>query len=135
MQKIAAAHPETRAECLGHLISVLEKYQENDEGLNGFIIADLVDLQDTEHLDLIEKAFAEDRVDEMIMGDFEDVQIELGLREERSQPRTPLFPPFGRAISQEPRFPAEAKPLKEKKKEKDKRKQEKKSRKKNRKRK
>jgi hypothetical protein len=135
LQKIAQAHPEARSQCINHLISVLEKYQENDEGLNGFIIADLVDLKDTEHLNLIERAFAEDRVDEMILGDFEDVEIELGLREKRSHPRTPFLPPFGRTISQEPMFFAVEKSPKEKRKEKDKRKQEKKSRKKNRKRK
>jgi hypothetical protein len=134
LQKIATAHPETRAACIGQLVAVLEKHQENDKGLNGFIIADLVDLKDTEHLDLIEKAFAAGHVDEMIQGDFEDVEIELGLREERSHPRTPFFP-FGPPPDLESKFSAEAKPQKEKKKEKDKRKQEKKSRKKNRKRK
>jgi hypothetical protein len=132
LRGIALAHPETRAVCIGPLVAVLEKYSGNDEGLNGLLIYELVQLKASEHIDLIEKAFAEERVDEMIMGDFEDVQIELGLLEKRTHPH-PHLPLLEHALHRESMFSAEEKSQKEKKKEKDKRKQEKKSRKKNRK--
>jgi HEAT repeat protein len=134
LRAIGETYPETRDECARLLASALENYQENDEGFNGFIIYDLVRLKAVEHIDLIEEAFEAESVDEMIMGDFEDVQVELGLIEKR---RTkPARLPFLDRLSR----PAEmvepaSTPRQDKKKEKNKRKQEKNSRKKNRKRK
>jgi Protein of unknown function (DUF1186) len=134
LHAIGKAHPETRDQCVSILSSVLENYKENDEGLNGFIIYDLVRLKAIEHIELIEKAFKSGNVDEMIMGDFEDVQIELGLIEKRiTKPARLSF--FEKLSSQDELFESENKPNRDKKKEKNKRKQEKKSRKKNRKRK
>lgn len=134
LHAIGKAHPETRDDCAKILASVLENYKKNDEGLNGFIIYDLVGLKAVEHIDLIEKAFKSESVDEMIMGDFEDVQVELGLIEERIT--KPVRLPFFERLSQrEGIFEPERKVSNAKKKEKNKRKQEKKSRKKNRKRK
>lgn len=134
LHAIGKAHPETRDQCVRILSSVLENYAENDEGLNGFVIYDLVRLKAIEHIDLIEKAFKSENVDEMIMGDFEDVQIELGLIEKRiTKPARLSF--FERLSPQDELFEPEIKPNRDNKKEKNKRKQEKKSRKKNRKRK
>jgi hypothetical protein len=44
----------------------------------------------------MQRAFAADRVDLSILGDWEDVQVELGLKATRETPRTyrPLFPLF-----------------------------------------
>ena len=132
LHAIAKAHPETREECVQILASVLESYEENDEGLNGFIIYDLVRLRAVEQIDLIEKAFESESVDEMIMGDFEDVQVELGLIEKRITKRVPFFE---RLSARDEIFESDSKASQAKRKEKNKRKQEKKSRKKNRKRK
>jgi HEAT repeat protein len=129
---IGKARPETRDACVKYLVSALEKYEENDEGLNGFLIYDLVQLKAVEHVDLIGDAFAAEAVDEFIMGDFEDVQVELGLLKERTTARRPLLPNF---LPDTDGFPRTSKPKKLEKKTKSKRKQEKKSRKKNRKRK
>jgi hypothetical protein len=41
-------------------------------------------LKALEHLGLIEQAFQADKVDEIIMGDFEDVQVDPGLLKKRS---------------------------------------------------
>jgi len=134
LHAIGKAYPEARDESARILASVLENFKENDEGLNGFIIYDLVELKAVEYLDLIERAYKSESVDEMIMGDFEDVQIRLGLIEKRMTTRSPS--PFFRSLSEpEKMFESEKKPSSAKKKEKNKRKQEKKSRKKNRKRK
>jgi hypothetical protein len=134
LRNMAIAHPETREECLNHLAGVLEKYAGNDEGLNGFLIYDLVQLKAVEKIDLIEKAFASKNVDEFIMGDFEDVQIELGLIEKRTKlrPRPDWFDDSSR---EKEMFQPERNVKKTEKKDKNKRKQEKKSRQKNRKRK
>lgn len=134
LHAIGKIHLETRDECKKILASVLENYKENDEGLNGFIIYDLARLGAVEHIDLIEKAFKSGSVDEMIMGDFEDVQVELGLLEERIT--KPARLPFFEMLSgQDDLFEPEKKADRDRKKEKNKRKQEKRSRKKNRKRK
>jgi HEAT repeat protein len=89
LKEMAEAYPETRDECVAGLAAALQLYEHNDETLNAFIIYDLVDLKAVEHLGLIEEAFTNDRVDQLVMGDFEDVQIELGLLIERTTPRPP----------------------------------------------
>ena len=134
LRSMGETHPETSDECVSGIVSVLEKYEENDEGLNGFLIYELVKLKAVEHIGVIEKAFASDHVDEFIMGDFEDVQIELGLIDERTTPR-PRMSFLDRMPIEEDLFVPERKAPKAEKKEKNKRKQEKKSRKKNRRRK
>lgn len=57
------------------------------------MISYLVDLKALEALPLIEQVFASGNVDLFVCGDFEDVQIELGLLEERLTP-PPDFRPF-----------------------------------------
>lgn len=130
LQKLALEYPDTRSACLNYIVSALENYKEQDEGLNAFLIVVLVELKATEHIALIEQAFGDGCVDEIVMGGFEDVQVALGLLEERARPRyTSHFYP---RVEGEQLVPAFKKPKSEEK-EKKKRKQEKKSRKKNRK--
>jgi hypothetical protein len=47
--------------------------------VNSFLVLGLVELQATEAAPLMERAFRARKVDPMIMGDWEDVQVELGL--------------------------------------------------------
>ena len=49
----------------------------------------LVDLRAREHLPIIRSAYSDQSVDTAIMGDLEDVEIELGVRERRTAERTP----------------------------------------------
>lgn len=133
LEKMAEAHPETKEECVTAIVSALQKYKDNDESLNGSMISDLMEMNAArEHLGLIEEAFKAHCVDEFVNGDFEDIQIELGLIEKRSKPRprSMWFDESNRVFtdSNMPNL------KKSDKKEKNKRKQEKKSRKKNRKR-
>lgn len=79
--------PETRPESIALLRRTLERYEDNDPILNADIILALSRLHATETLPLIEKAFAADRVDEMVNGDWEDLQIQFGLKSARSKPR------------------------------------------------
>ena len=88
LEKMAEAHPETKEECVTAIVSALQSYKDNDESLNGSLISDLMEMNIArEHIGLIEKAFKADRVDEFIDGDFEDIQVRLGLIEKRAKPR------------------------------------------------
>jgi hypothetical protein len=86
---IGLTHPAERNRCIQAIAAVLEKYEDNDESLNGFLIGDLVDMKAVDQIDLIKRAFEADAVDEMINGDVEDVQIELGLLDKRLTPARP----------------------------------------------
>ena len=135
LRRIAEVHPQARTECVALLTRQLEEGAEADPTLNGFLLASLLDLKAVESLPVIERAFAADWVDESIAGDWEDVQIEFGLKEKRETPRrplgdSPLPPERGFDISN-----VIAHQHKAKDKARAKRKQEKKSRRKNRKRK
>jgi hypothetical protein len=88
LQSVAEHDPTVRDEVVAILKQQLEQFDVQDEGLNGFLISDLVDLKATEALPAIEQAFAAGAVDEMIMGDWEDVQIAFGLKTERETPRS-----------------------------------------------
>jgi Protein of unknown function (DUF1186) len=92
--RIAQEHPDFRAECIAAITATLEYFENNDEGLNAFLISDLVDLKAVEALPVIERAFAADAVDLMVQGDWEDVQIEMGVKDHRDTERKPLFPQF-----------------------------------------
>jgi len=128
--EIGQTYPETRTEIIQALSKKLEHYAENDPEMNGFIISDLAHLKAAEAGPLVERVFASGYVDEMIMGDWEDFQVAVGLLAKRTTPKEKndfsfspsrgLFEPGGSV-------------RKEDKKTKAKRKQEKQSRKKNRK--
>ncbi|MCL4531315.1 MAG: DUF1186 family protein [Chloroflexi bacterium] len=131
LEKMAEAHPEVREACAEAIVHALRMYKANNEALNGCMISDLEEMGAAlEHLDLIEEAFKSGNVDEEVDGDFEDLQIRLGLKHERSKPRqhSSLFDespmPFNNNLPDIKKLA---------KKEKNKRKQEKKSRKRNRK--
>lgn len=129
LKKIAEEYPESREDCVAALVKALELFERNDETINAFIIWDLVDLKAVEQIDLIEEAFKAGNVEEMVGGDFEDVQIELGLMAKRKTP--PRYSLFSRR--EELSVDSRAASSKRSKQEKAKRKQEKLSRKKNRK--
>jgi HEAT repeat protein len=88
---VAEHDPATRDEIVAILLQQLQQFDVQDEGFNGFLISDLVDLKAQEALFVIEQAFAAGAVDEMIMGDWEDVQIKFGLKAERETPRPNYF--------------------------------------------
>jgi len=89
LEEIAKRHPELRGRCVEVLMRQLEHHAEQPEGLNGFLVHDLVELGATEAAPLMQAAFAGDAVDTMIRGDWEDVQVDLGLLPERITPSSP----------------------------------------------
>jgi hypothetical protein len=140
LQHIAEKHPAARETVVAILMRQLEQFDDQEENFNAFLISSLADLKAAEALPLMERAFAADAVEEPIVGDWEDMQIEFGLKAERETPR-PNY--FLESLSPEPEellpvIADETKRLplldrKDAKKEKAKRKQAKKMRKKNRK--
>jgi len=84
--EIARRQPEARAECVAIITRQLERYAENDEALNAFLIGTLLDLKAVESAPVMERAFAAGRVELAVAGDWEEVQIELGLKQKRDTP-------------------------------------------------
>ncbi len=84
---IVKSFPETRDEGIAAIIPALKNHTQNDDGTNGFLIYALAKFMATEHIDLIKEVFDTKNVDLFIMGDFEDVQIEMGLLKDRTTPR------------------------------------------------
>jgi len=90
--KIAERYPVTRAEVTNIISKKLEHFAEQERQLNACLVANLVhDLNAVETAPIIERAFAADAVDLSFMGDWEAVQIELGLLEARLTPEPDYF--------------------------------------------
>jgi hypothetical protein len=86
LAKIGAAWPEARGECVATLVRLLEDPAEDDRDLLGSVVCELLDLDAVEAAPAMERAFAEDRVELSAAGDWEDVQVELGLLPKRITP-------------------------------------------------
>lgn len=95
-EKIAEEHPETRDACVTALTQQLKEFNRNPLELNGFLVSSLVHLQAQDALPIIEKAFAARRVDLSIMGDWNDAQVEMGLKDRADLPDKRKFHPFAR---------------------------------------
>lgn len=80
LAEIAQSHAEAREACIAALTQQLEAYQKNNRELNGFLVSYLIDLEATETAPLMKRAYAARRVDKMVCGDWEDVQVALGLK-------------------------------------------------------
>ena len=91
--EIVERNPPSRNECIGILAHRLNCGAENDPAVNGFLISALIDLEAIETIDVIRHAFDKQVVDLSIAGDVEDVEMEFGLRRQRSTPR-PVYPLF-----------------------------------------
>lgn len=87
MKKIGKNHPELKAECVTRLSAQLEKFVDQPETVNAFLVFALVELRAIEALPVMARAFAAGHVDETVMGDYEDIEIELGVKKKRKHPR------------------------------------------------
>lgn len=87
---IAKRWPEARSESVAILSKQLEQFAENEPEFNAFLVLALAELGAKEAAPLIEQAFAANRVDPGVMGDWDDVQVRLGLKpaEEVEQKRS-----------------------------------------------
>lgn len=89
LQLVGSGHPEVRDEVVAILSSQLAAFKANDPSLNGFLISRLIDLHAVEAAPLMKQAFDADSVDLFVLGDWEDAQIELGLKSAREKPPRP----------------------------------------------
>ncbi|MBI3651912.1 MAG: DUF1186 domain-containing protein [Acidobacteria bacterium] len=149
IEAIGAKHPEARSQCVAILMQQLESFADEDESFNGFLIGSLIGLQAKEAADIIQRAFAADKVDETVVGDAEEVLYDLGVGElsakkqrQRAEDQRllealqslslPLFSPSSSSSSFGESAPPPGSSLATHRKSKNKRKQAKKSRKQNR---
>ncbi|MFK8184479.1 MAG: hypothetical protein AB8B99_13985 [Phormidesmis sp.] len=79
LEKIAVYHPGHRDECVELLTEALSRHQQQPPELNGSLVARLLNLKATESVSVIEKAYKEGPMDEMVCGSWARVQIDLGL--------------------------------------------------------
>jgi hypothetical protein len=86
---IGQQHPELRDDCVRVLRAQLGKHAEQSEGINAFLISPLLDLKAIEALPEMKEASDAGHVDETVGGDFEDFEIELGLKAVRTHPPKP----------------------------------------------
>ena len=87
LKEIGQRHPDTRSECVALLTQQLERFADQDETLNADLVGTLLDLKAVESAPVMERAFAAGRVELAVAGDWEEVQVELGLLEKRKTPK------------------------------------------------
>ena len=80
LEKIGNFYPDFRDQCVAILTKQLSKFTEQDRDFNGILVGGLVGLKAVESARVIERAFATDRVEPFIIGDWWDAQVELGLK-------------------------------------------------------
>ncbi len=84
---IGAHHAEARLACIAALSQALARFSDEDPTFNGFVISFLLELKAVESSDVIQRAYAAEAVDDGVVGDWEDVQVDLGLKTQRDRPR------------------------------------------------
>jgi hypothetical protein len=77
LMEIARRAPELRDITIVALVGQLVSYRSNSPGVNGVLIANLVELHASEYSDLIHRVFVESKVDRFIVGDWRDVRLML----------------------------------------------------------
>lgn len=83
---IGKQYPEYRDECVQILTRRLADYQSNPNELNGWLVYNLIDLKAVESASVIESGFAADAINPFIVGDWYEVQVELGLKTREELP-------------------------------------------------
>ena len=92
IEKIGELHPEARSTCVAILTKELDRFKLNHPTLSGFLVASLLNLAAVESASSIEQAYAADRVDLSICGDWDEVQVDLGLKTRAEVPERRLTP-------------------------------------------
>jgi hypothetical protein len=90
--EMAREHPEAAEACKAALVQQLERFEENDAEYNAQLVFELTTLKAVEAAPVIERAFAAGQVDEGLPGDWEEVQVALGLKTAPPAPRLTARP-------------------------------------------
>ncbi len=77
LMQIGLSHLEARAASVAVLAEQLADFEQHSPGMNGVLIANLVELQAVEHMELIQRVFTVGKVDRFIAGDWRDVKNRL----------------------------------------------------------
>lgn len=80
LTSIAENYPDVRNKCINILTQQLELFAANEPEYNAILIGELIKLEAVESALLIEKAFAARKVDTMIVRNWDNVQVSLGLK-------------------------------------------------------
>jgi HEAT repeat protein len=86
LTKIAQNYPQERDRCVAIITQELEKFAENDTEFNAGLIDELVNINAVESAPVIESAFAAEKVALFWMGDWDEVQVLLGLKTREEVP-------------------------------------------------
>jgi len=92
LTEVAARWPDARDRAVEVLTAFLRNWRDQDPEFNSFVISRLMDAGATEAAPLMAAAFEANAVDVSVCGDWEDVQVEMGLLPERITPRPNYFP-------------------------------------------
>jgi hypothetical protein len=87
LNAIAQRFQESAPVCVANLARTLSEYEQNDPDLNASLVVELAELHQPETYFLVEQAYQAGRVEESVMGDWEDFQIKVGLIEKRTTPK------------------------------------------------
>lgn len=87
VEEIGKAYPESRPQCVQIATQQLELFADQDEIINTALIDCLAELKAVEAAPVIERAFAAGKVDLSLRGDWEDVQVDMGLLDARITPK------------------------------------------------
>ncbi len=77
--RLAERQPDCRTMAVTAIGNALAAYEDNDTELNAFFVGHLLRLKAVEQAELIERAFAAERVDDEVCGYWGDVRQELGV--------------------------------------------------------
>ncbi len=91
--RMAERRPDCREVAVVAIGNALADYQQNDITLNAFFVGHLLRLKAVEQAELIEQAFAANRVDDEVCGYWGDVREELGVEGLGLAPDQPPRPP------------------------------------------
>lgn len=107
LAEIARHQPDCRERIIQCYRNYMSTPDESAVALNGLLIGHLLDLKAIEAIDDIRQLFARDCVDITCAGDLEEVEIELGFRQERSSPRPDYAKLYGVNLPDIPEKPDE----------------------------
>ena len=85
LQLMASFHPSLSGEIASLFQKILSDTQDDDITVNSNLVAALVEVGCGEALPLIEQVYERDKIDRSILGDLEDLETELSLKEQAPQ--------------------------------------------------
>lgn len=84
LTQIALREPELRAQAVDALAEQLLHFCDNSAGMNGVLVANLVELNAYEKTELIHSVFTASKVDRFITGDWRDIRLRLRRSQEQA---------------------------------------------------